>query len=127
MIIYESGSGFKVNPIYDCQITGDDEEKPSMTPAREPELVSRDESQDDYDLLTYREVAARLSEEIVAESQRIAEFEASGADPKALEESKRRLASLQASTHRYEQHAKTADVFMQRFGLRPRISAPGEQ
>jgi hypothetical protein len=103
---------------------------PAMTPAREPELVSRDESQDDYDLLTYREVAARLSEEIVAESQRIAEFEASGGDAKALEaleESKRRLASLQASKYRYEQHAKTADVFMQRFGLRPRISAPGGQ
>jgi hypothetical protein len=100
---------------------------PAMTPAGEPELVRRDESQDDYDLLTYREVAARLSEEIVAESQRITDLEASGGDPKALEESKRRLASLQASKYRYEQHAKTADVFMQRFGLRPRISGPQGQ
>jgi hypothetical protein len=100
---------------------------PAMTPAGEPELVRRDESQDDYDLLTYREVAARLSEEIVAESQRITDLEASGGDPKALEESKRRLASLQAGKYRYEQHAKTADVFMQRFGLRPRISGPQGQ
>jgi hypothetical protein len=105
----------------------DDEETPAMTPAREPELVRRDESQDDYDLLTYQEVAARLSEQIVAESQRITDLEASGSDAKALEtleESKRRLALLLASKNRYEQHAKTADVFMQRFGLRPRISGP---
>jgi hypothetical protein len=103
---------------------------PAMTPAGEPELVSRDDSQDDYDLLTYREVAARLSEEIVAESQRIADLEASGGDAKALEaleESKQRLALLQASKNRYEQHAKTADVFMQRFGLQPRISGPRGQ
>jgi hypothetical protein len=105
----------------------DDEETPAMTCAGEPELVRRDESQDDYDLLTYREVAARLSEEIVAESQRRADLEASGGDPQALEESQRRLASLQASKHRYEQHARTADVFMQRFGLRPRISGPRGQ
>ena len=101
-----------------------------MAPAREPELVRRDESQDDYDLLTYREVAARLSEEIVAESERITDLEASGGDAealKALEESKQRLALLRASKQRYEQHAKTADVFMQRFGLRPRISEPRGQ
>ena len=98
-----------------------------MTPAQEPELVRRDESQDDYDLLTYREVAARLSEEIVAESRRVTDLEASGGDAKALEESKRRLALLRASRQRYEQHAKTADVFMQRFGLRPRISEPRGQ
>jgi hypothetical protein len=103
---------------------------PAMTPAQEPELVRRHESQDDYDLLTYREVAARLSEEIVAESQRITDLEASCGDAKALEaleESKRRLAVLRASKQRYEQHAKTADVFMQRFGLRPRISEPRGQ
>jgi hypothetical protein len=100
---------------------------PAMAPAREPELVRRDESQDDYDLLTYREVAARLSEEIVAESERITDLEASGGDTKALEESKQRLALLRASKQRYEQHAKTADVFMQRFGLRPRISGPRGQ
>jgi hypothetical protein len=100
---------------------------PAMTPAREPEPVRRDESQDDYDLLTYREVAARLSEEIVAECQRITDLEASGGDAKALEESRQRLALLRASKHRYEQHAKTADVFMQRFGLRPRISGPRGQ
>ena len=101
-----------------------------MTPAGEPELVRRDESQDDYDLLTYREVAARLSEEIAAECQRITDLEASGGDAKALEaleESKQRLALLRASKHRYEQHAKTADVFMQRFGLQPRISGPRGQ
>jgi len=98
-----------------------------MAPAREPELVRRDESQDDYDLLTYQEVAARLSEEIVAESERITDLEASGGDMKALEESKQRLALLRASKQRYEQHAKTADVFMQRFGLRPRISGPRGQ
>ena len=98
-----------------------------MAPAREPELVRRDESQDDYDLLTYREVAARLSEEILAESQRITDVEASGGDKKTLEESKRRLVLLQASKNRYERHAKTADVFMQRFGLRPRISGPRGQ
>jgi carboxylesterase type B len=100
---------------------------PAMAPAREPELVRRDESQDDYDLLTYQEVAARLSEEIVAESERITDLEASGGDMKALEESKQRLALLRASKQRYEQHAKTADVFMQRFGLRPRISGPRGQ
>jgi hypothetical protein len=98
-----------------------------MTSGEQPELVRRDESQDDYDLLTYGEVAARLSEEIVAESQRIAELEASGGDAKALEELKQRLALLQASKDRYEQHAKTADVFMQRFGLQPRLSAPRGQ
>jgi hypothetical protein len=84
------------------------------------ELVQRDESQDDYDLLTYTEVAARLSEEMVAESRRIADLEQSGSAPTAVREARDRLALLEASKARYEQQAKTAEVFMRRFGLTPR-------
>jgi hypothetical protein len=98
-----------------------------MAADRGPELVGRDEASDDYDLLTYREVAARLSEEIAAESQRVSRLEASGGAAEELDESKRRLALLQSSEQRYQQHAETADVFTRRFGLPPRVSPPRGQ
>jgi hypothetical protein len=91
------------------------------------ELVQRDESQDDYDLLTYAEVAARLSEEMVAESRRIADLEQSGSALSAVREARDRLALLEASKARYEQQAKTAEVFMRRFGLTPRRADSANQ
>jgi len=90
-----------------------------MTSAGQPELVGRNEADDDYDLLTYGEVAARLSEELAAVSERIAELEGS-ADRSELQALRDRLALLTATKHRYEQQAQTADVFMKRFGVTPR-------
>jgi carboxylesterase type B len=91
------------------------------------EQVQRDESEDDYDLLTYNEVAARLSEEMTAESRRIAELEQSGSEPAAVRAMRDRLALLEASKVRYEQQAKTAEVFMRRFGLTPRRADSANQ
>jgi hypothetical protein len=93
-----------------------------MTFAGQPESVQRDESQDDYDLLTYGEVAARLTEEMAVEADQIAELQKSGTEPATLHALQERFALLAASKRRYEQQAQTAEIFMRRFGLTPRES-----
>jgi hypothetical protein len=95
-----------------------------MTSGNHSDVVQRDESQDDYDLLTYGEVAARLSEEMAAETRRIAELQATGIQPEIQHALEERLAVLAEGKRRYEQQAQTAEVFMRRFGLAPRRDDP---
>ena len=75
---------------------------------------------DDYDLLTYGEVAVRITEVLKEEQDRLAELERSGATEADTAVLRRRVADLDAGRTRYQQHAATSETFMQRFGLPPR-------
>jgi hypothetical protein len=86
----------------------------------DPELVERPDS-DDYDLLTYGEVAARMSELLASETTTLAALRAApNPDAAAIELLEGRIAQLTASKLRYEHQSETAATFMQRFGLPPR-------
>jgi hypothetical protein len=85
-----------------------------------PELVERPDS-DDYDLLTYGEVAARMSELLVSETTALAALQAAPEpDPAAIDLLEARIAQLTESKLRYEHQSETAATFMKRFGLAPR-------
>jgi hypothetical protein len=87
----------------------------------EPDAPVERPEDDDYDLLTYGEAAARLDELLREERVTLAALKA---DPSATADQisgqERRIALLQDSDTRYREHAETADRFMQMFGLTPR-------
>ena len=79
---------------------------------------------DDYDLLTYGEVEARLAELVREERGRLAGLES--AEPPDTEEiaaARKRITQLAEAAERYRHQAETAETFMRRFGLRPRTRA----
>ena len=86
----------------------------------EPDLVARPEDED-YDLLTYGEVAARLSEVIAEERRQLADLQAATPpDPALVAAQDARIADLLAARQRYAEQAETAEAFVKRFGLPPR-------
>ena len=88
-----------------------------------PEPTERPEA-DDYDLLTYGEVAARMSEVLAGESKALTDLRAApDPDPHAIALLEARIAELTESKQRYEQQKATAATFIERFGLTPR--SPG--
>jgi hypothetical protein len=88
--------------------------------SEEPAAVERPED-DDYDLLTYGEVAARLSEVLAEERQQLTDLQARTApDPAAIAAQQARIAELVAGRERYAHQAETAEMFIKRFGLTPR-------
>jgi uncharacterized small protein (DUF1192 family) len=90
----------------------------STTPER-PE--SRPEDEDDYDLLTYGEVAARISEVLTEERAHLAELRAAApADETAIAALQARIAELVAGRERYANQRATSEAFLRRFGLAPR-------
>ncbi|MGE2728306.1 hypothetical protein ACQI4F_02430 [Mycolicibacterium vaccae] len=72
---------------------------------------------DDYDLLTFGEVAARLSEELAQATEQLAALR--GQTPensdgiRSLEE---RITLLRAAADRYRQEQNTSEAFTRRFG-----------
>lgn len=81
---------------------------------------------DDYDLLTFGEVAARLTEELAAEKARLedlrSEADADRAQIRLLEE---RIELLQASGERYRSEEQTNEAFTRRF--RSAITTAGQR
>lgn len=63
---------------------------------------------EDLDLLTVKEAAARLYDELVAVRDRAAELERSGGDPGELAEARERLANLQDAVRRAAERATPA-------------------
>lgn len=89
----------------------------------EPTVAERSDDED-YDLLTYGEVAARLSEVLAEERQRLADLQAATPpDATSIAAQQDRIAELLAGRERYEHQAATAETFVKRFGLTPRGSA----
>jgi hypothetical protein len=87
----------------------------------EPTVVAR-EDEDDHDLLTYGEVAARLSEEIAAETQRLREWQQQLATGSPVAEecdrSARRLAQLRDAQSRNRRQPITDENFEHFFGFK---------
>ncbi len=89
--------------------------------ADDPGLGQRSEDEDDYDLLTYNEVAARLTEVLAEEREQLARMQAAEPpDTAAIEAQQARIVQLVEGRERYEKQAITAEMFMERFGLTPR-------
>jgi plasmid maintenance system antidote protein VapI len=86
----------------------------------EEPTVERPEDED-YDLLTYGEVAARLAEVLAEERRLLADLQAATSpDAAAIAVQEKRIADLVAGRERYEHQAETAETFVKRFGLTPR-------
>lgn len=77
---------------------------------------------DDYDLLTFGEVAARLDEE-VKDLER-ARDQAAG-DQRRVEQLDARIALLKSSGDQYQQEQRSKDAFIRRFGAA--LSTPSDQ
>jgi hypothetical protein len=89
--------------------------------ADDPDLVQRPEDEEDYDLLTYNEVAARLAEVLTEEREHLARMQAAEPrDTAAIEARQARIAQLVEGRERYQKQHITAQMFMERFGLTPR-------
>jgi hypothetical protein len=92
-------------------------------PEKEPEeTVLAREDEDDYDLLTYGEAGARVSEEISAEKARLEEWEArlsAGEDvAQKRDSSLRRLELLRDAARRNARPPITDENFERFFGYR---------
>lgn len=75
---------------------------------------------DDYDLLTFGEVAARLAEESAAAARELEQVRAD--TPENTDEIRRledRITMLRASADRYRQEQQTNESFTRRFGPLP--------
>jgi hypothetical protein len=77
---------------------------------------------DDYDLLTYGEASARLTEVLRSERARLNELEADPTpDQTAIVVVQARIAQLEEGQGRYRAHAESADRFEAVFGVIPRL------
>lgn len=85
-----------------------------------PQVAQRPD-EEDYDLLTYGEVGARLSEVLAEENAELERLRAADAvDDAAVAAHLERIEQLVRSRARYEEQSATAETFMRRFGLPPR-------
>ncbi len=72
---------------------------------------------DDYDLLTFSEVVARLAELLAAERDELAQLRREGSpDPARVRRLEERIALLESSDARYRDLARTNEAFARRFG-----------
>ncbi|OBI94415.1 hypothetical protein A5660_12290 [Mycobacterium alsense] len=72
---------------------------------------------DDYDLLTFDEVRARLAELLAAEKDELARLvRQAGPDPARVRRLEERIAQLEFSAARYRDLARTNEAFARRFG-----------
>lgn len=82
----------------------------------ESAIDQRPES-DDYDLLTFGEVAARLSEELAAATAELERARRSSpVDPDAIRGMEERIQLLQTSKARYRQEEQANETYARRFG-----------
>lgn len=72
---------------------------------------------DDYDLLTFGEVAARLAEELAAQYDELDRLRAmTPPDPNAIRRIEERIAVLKVGADRYRHEQGTNEAFQRRFG-----------
>ena len=72
---------------------------------------------DDYDLLTFGEVAARLSEELAEATEQLQRVRGrTPADPEEIRRIEDRIALLRESADRYRQEQQSNTAFTRRFG-----------
>lgn len=79
---------------------------------------------DDYDLLTYGEASARLTELLATERDNLATLSRqTHPDPTRVNQLEQRIALLESSRARYRQQSLSGEDFVQRFGLTPRTDS----
>jgi len=82
-----------------------------------PPSGQRGPADDDYDLLTYAEASARLSELLAVERERLAVLRSEPtADPARVEALQQRVELLERSSERYRQHVDSSEAFNRLFG-----------
>ncbi|MGB8402629.1 MAG: hypothetical protein WCE30_00985 [Mycobacterium sp.] len=87
-----------------------------MTPVERPDS-------DDYDLLTFGEVAARLAEERATEQHALSELRRDGqTDARQIRLLEARIALLTASEARYREQEHANTVYLRRFGTTPQAA-----
>jgi hypothetical protein len=87
----------------------------------EPDPRAGRPESDDYDLLTYGEASARLTELLATERDNLATLSRqSHPDPTRVSQLKQRIALLESSRARYRQQSLSGEDFVQRFGFTPR-------
>ncbi|MCM3922586.1 acyl-CoA synthase [Frankia sp. AiPs1] len=88
-------------------------------PETNPAAVPQREDEDDQDLLTYGEVAARLGEEIKAQNTLVTELEkAEPVDAERVERERARLAALRDAQERNSRRPINDENFERFFGYR---------
>jgi hypothetical protein len=94
---------------------------PSESGQHDPELDEARPADDDYDLLTYGEAAARLAELINAERRLLGDMRsAPDPDTVAIKALEIRIELLVASSARYKSQSLSGEKFTERFGVIPR-------
>lgn len=85
-------------------------------PADAESVVARPDT-DDYDLLTFGEVAARIAEELAELTAELDRTRAEpSADPERVRALEERIALLRSSGDRYRREEHTEEFFKRRFG-----------
>lgn len=80
---------------------------------------------DDYDLLTFGEVGARLAELLAAEKAELAQLRSQGSpDAARVRRLEERIALLESSDARYRDLARTNEAFARRFGSKGYAAPP---
>ena len=91
------------------------------SPAKQPDSsVLRPEGDDDYDLLTYGEAGARLTEEIRRQNRVLADLESSGAAAAEITAVRNRIEDLKAAAKRQQEAAAERADFTKFFGYDPK-------
>jgi hypothetical protein len=87
----------------------------------EPDPRAGRPESDDYDLLTYGEASARLTELLATERDNLGALsKQSHPDPAEISQLEQRIALLESSRARYRQQALSGEDFVERFGFSPR-------
>jgi hypothetical protein len=84
------------------------------------EFASERPEEDDYDLLTYGEAGARLTEEIRRQNRVLADLESSGAPAADIAAVRKRIDDLKAAAKRQQEAAAERADFTKFFGYDPR-------
>lgn len=89
-----------------------------MTPVERPDT-------DDYDLLTFGEVAARLAEELATEQNALSQLRRQRhPDSRQIRLLEERIALLATSEARYREQQRANAAYLRRFGTTPSSAPP---
>jgi hypothetical protein len=90
----------------------------------EPDAQAGRPESEDYDLLTYGEASARLTELLATERDNLAMLSReTHPDATRVKQLEQRIALLESSRARYRQQSLSGEDFVQRFGFTPRTDS----
>jgi len=95
-------------------------DRPDSVGSRPEDPANLRPGDDDYDLLTYGEAGARLSEEIRRQNRVLADLESSGAAAAEIASVRKRIDDLKAAAQRQQAAAAEPADFTKFFGYDPK-------